>query len=47
LRLGFVNRAKDLPHLPSMDHGEVLGGFSMRVSLEKKNSMNDESKSII
>ena len=26
--------AVGLPHLPSMDHEEVLRGFSMRLSLE-------------
>jgi hypothetical protein len=25
---GPVIRANGLPHLPSMDHGEVFGGFS-------------------
>jgi hypothetical protein len=31
-----IIKADGLPHLPSMDNGEVLGGFSARFSLGKK-----------
>jgi hypothetical protein len=36
LGLGPTIWADDLPHLPSMNHGEVFEGFSTRISLEKK-----------
>jgi hypothetical protein len=35
LGLGPVIRANGLPRLPSMDHGEVLVGFSTKVYLKK------------
>jgi hypothetical protein len=30
-----VDRADGLLHLPSMNHGKVFGGFSVKISLEK------------
>jgi hypothetical protein len=31
LKQGPIIRAKNLPHLPSMEHGKVFGGFSKSV----------------
>ena len=36
LGLGPVIRANNLPHLPSIDHGEVFRGFPMNIYLERK-----------
>jgi hypothetical protein len=30
-RRGLVIKAYNLPHLPSMDHGKVFGGFCMSI----------------
>ena len=34
LMLGFMIRANGLPYLPSMNHGELHGGFSARLFLK-------------